>query len=69
MAGTTYSSSVLWIKATNISCLGTHYNLWLINTYEVCDELTNVVVHDSLGDPKVNAFDAKLTKLAIHMKH
>jgi hypothetical protein len=38
-------------------------------THEVRDELVNVVVPNNLGDPKANAFDAKVTKLVIHMKH
>jgi hypothetical protein len=42
---------------------------YVINkTYEVCDELINVVVPDSLGDLETNAFDVELTKLMICMK-
>ncbi len=42
---------------------------YVINkTYKVRDELINVVVHNSLGDPKANAFDVELTKLIIRMK-
>jgi hypothetical protein len=42
---------------------------YVINkTYEVCDELINVVVPNSLGDLEANAFDVKLTKLMIRMK-
>jgi hypothetical protein len=42
---------------------------YVINkTYEVCDELINVVVPNSLGDLEANAFDVELTKLMICMK-
>jgi hypothetical protein len=42
---------------------------YVINkTYEVHDELINVVVLNSLGDLEANAFDVKLTKLIINMK-
>jgi hypothetical protein len=49
--------------------LGDALQFMINKTCGVCDEFTNVVVPNSLGDPNANAFDAKLTKLVIHMKH
>jgi hypothetical protein len=36
---------------------------------EFYDDVVNLVVSDSMGHPKVNVFDAKVTKFMIHMKH
>ncbi len=41
----------------------------ITKTCEVHDEIVNVVVPNNVGDEKAKAFDIKLTKIMIHIKH
>jgi hypothetical protein len=36
---------------------------------EFHDDIVNLVVPNNMGDLEANVFDAKLTKLTVHMKH
>jgi hypothetical protein len=44
-------------------------NFVITKTCDFCDKVANVVVLHSMGNLEENAFDAKLAKLIICMKH
>ncbi len=40
----------------------------ITKTWELCDEVVNLVVPSNMGDLEANAFDTKLEELMVHMK-
>jgi hypothetical protein len=49
--------------------IGDTLHLVITKTYKFCGEIYNVIVPNNMGDLETNFFNAKLTKLAICMKH
>ncbi len=74
----------LWNHGENVVpschqlCINKSHGHWLLGDglqfinfayHELCDELANQIILDSLGDLEVNVFDVKLEYLIVCIKH